>query len=114
MTIGDSMQKRFFKQPFPPPSSAKRIIARRHCSVNRKEAVWDWIIALSFSRKYKLGYEIRTAIAIENVRRETSLESLKQVVCCFRLCEEGFGDVQKQSNNNICYELTLQMKLQPY
>ncbi|CAN6974586.1 unnamed protein product, partial [Brassica rapa subsp. trilocularis] len=56
---------------------------------------------------------IRTAIAIENVRRETSLESLKQVVCCFRLCEEGFGDVQKQSNNNICYELTLQMKLQP-
>ncbi|CAN6974584.1 unnamed protein product, partial [Brassica rapa subsp. trilocularis] len=58
MTIGDSMQKRFFKQPFPPPSSAKCIIARRHCSVNRKEAVWDWIIALSFSRKYELGYEI--------------------------------------------------------
>ena len=58
MTIGDSMQKRFFKQPFPPPSSAKRIIARRHCSVNRKEAVWDWIIALSFFRKYELGYEV--------------------------------------------------------
>ncbi|CAN7045284.1 unnamed protein product, partial [Brassica oleracea var. botrytis] len=94
--LGTPRRRDLFKRPYPPSSPAKCIIARRHSSVNRKGAAWI------FSRKYELAYEIRTAIAIENVRRETSMESLKQVVYCFRLCEEGFGDVQQQSNNNSC------------
>ncbi|CAN6802277.1 unnamed protein product [Brassica oleracea] len=40
MTIGNSTPKRFFKRPYPPSSSAKCIIARRHSSVNRKGAAW--------------------------------------------------------------------------
>ncbi|KAG2296768.1 hypothetical protein Bca52824_043437 [Brassica carinata] len=89
VTNGNSTLKKFFKRPFHHPSLAKRIIARRHGSVKPKEATW--VLDKSFdSPRVSLGstssvMKFVVASALKFKKAHTSLESLKEVVCCFRL-----------------------------
>ncbi|KAL0785477.1 hypothetical protein Bca101_001723 [Brassica carinata] len=121
VTNGNSTLKKFFKRPFHHPSLAKRIIARRHGSVKPKEATW--VLDKSFdSPRVSLGstssvmkFVVASALKFKKgrllpLKREERSEDIENFA---RLCEEGFGDVYQQSNNNSCSEPTLQMKLQP-
>ncbi|KAG2282360.1 hypothetical protein Bca52824_053580 [Brassica carinata] len=89
VTNENSTPKRFFKQPFCHLSPAKRIIAIQHGSVKPKELAW--VLDKSFdSPRVSLGstssvMKFVVTSALKFKKAQTSLESLKQVVCCFRL-----------------------------